>query len=132
MLAGKIVPNLKCECGHQFKAFVCAADEWKCSCPACGKTVHESDRAFGGNRFYGNRRFAEGESISRCQGFRPQEVRRARKNLPQFQHCIRDDGTVVFSDRKEERKFAAAQDRWFDSLQGGDPSPAVPKGIWGG
>lgn len=108
MLAAKIVPNLKCECGHQFKAFVRADDGWETPCPKCNSVVHESQRSHGQQRYYGNRRFAESEALSRCQGFHPDEVMKARAAMPKYQHCIRDDGRVVFSDRKEERGYCKA------------------------
>lgn len=125
MLAAKIVPDLRCEpCGHVFKAFVRAADDWKTPCPCCGKQVLESSR---GRRtrdsFAGNRRFAGSEAVSRTEGFRPFEVKRARKNLPQYQHCIRDDGSVVFQSRQEQRGFVRAQSEWFSRLEARQPRP---------
>ncbi len=119
MLAAKIVPNLKCGCGHQFKAFVRAEDGWTCECPSCGGRVHESDRGGSQVRFYGNRRFAGSEAASRCQGFHPDEVPEARKRLAKYQHCIKDNGRVEFGDRQEERGYVRALHALEDRMEKG-------------
>lgn len=76
-------------------------------CPRCGG----AGQRMGAQRFYGNRRFAETESVSLMEGFHPKEVREARRRMPEVQQCIKDDGRVEFSDRSEQRRFAAAMRR---------------------
>lgn len=135
--------DLKCECcDHAFEEFGWASERYLIRCPKCGadhcQTNYGSPRRKGGH--YGNRRFAGSEAISRTEGFRPFEVKRARKNLKEFQHCIRDDGSVVFADRQEQRQFVRAQNAWFDRLQrahhreapGEDVSRDQLEAIWKG
>jgi putative FmdB family regulatory protein len=65
------------------------------------------------------RQFHGTESVSLTEGFAKNEVLKARRMLPQFQHCIRDDGSVVFANRSEQRKYVAAQEKAFSSLTKG-------------
>lgn len=126
MLAGKIVPNLKCGCGKGFSAFVRASDDWQTKCPDCGEPVHAHQTTLGNIRFYGNRRFAGSEAVSRTEGYRPWEVEAARKGIPGYQHCIRDSGEIVFSDRAEQRGFMRAQQAWHDRIRNGAMAPSRP------
>jgi len=80
-------------------------------CLACNRT---KNRVF--SLPHRERQFSGTESVSMTEGFHKNEVRKARGMMPGFQHCIRDDGSVVFSSRSEERGFKAAQARAFDSL----------------
>lgn len=48
-------------------------------------------------------------AASLVNGFHPKEVNRARRLMPKYAECIKDDGTVRFRNRQEERGFVIAQ-----------------------
>lgn len=81
------------------------------SCASCGCV---KNRVF--SLPHRERQFSGTESVSLTEGFNRNEVGRARQLLPNHQHCIRDDGSVVFSSRSEQRSFMAAQERAFSCL----------------
>lgn len=102
----RTVNNVKCgHCGHVFNAFIAESTGWVCTCTECGKQCDPNVRPSARSHYYGNRRFAGTECQSIAQGFHPKEVNRARKLMPEVQHCIKDNGRVEFADRSEERRF---------------------------
>jgi hypothetical protein len=107
MRAARIV-NHTCSCGWTGSVCLKRAAGWAAKCPECGK-VEKPERPKA-PRYYGDRRFAGTERESVMHGFHPDEVGEARRLLPAFQECIRDDGTVQFDSRKQERGFVKAQD----------------------
>lgn len=99
---GKIVET-DCPCGFRGELGFYASEDWKRDCPDCGKVLSPGTNK--PQRFYGNRRFSGSECESITEGFHPKEVNLARKNMPKSAHCIREDGRVVFNDRREQREF---------------------------
>lgn len=70
-------------------------------------TIAKGTGARTGNDFRGEGGVRGAASL--VNGFHPKEVRRARALMPSHAHCIKDDGTVRFRNRKEERGFVHAQ-----------------------
>lgn len=102
-------------------------------CPSCGERSEEFAKMSESNAEFScrscnvkksrvfslphkERKFSGTESVSMTEGFHKNEVEKARKMIPGYQHCIRDDGSVVFSSRSEQRGFMKAQSRAFDML----------------
>jgi hypothetical protein len=109
----RIVENILCpECRTAFAQCLRVDDNWTAKCPCCKhKWEFENEKAAS---FNGNRRFAGSECISQTRWFNPAEVARARK---EFDGCfssgggIKDDGSVHFADRAEEKRFRAREDK---------------------
>lgn len=105
MRVGRITVCTCEKCGHQAEVFVKAEDRWSRAC-----TASECDgimRMGGGRaqRFYGNRRFAGEEAVSITEGFHPDEVGTARRHIGPECGQIRDDGTVEFADRGQQKRY---------------------------
>jgi hypothetical protein len=94
------------KCGKRAELFVKAEHGWQrpCSDPSCTGTMATSaGRDY--QLFHGNRRFAGTESESINEGCHPADVATHRKLMGSAADCLRDDGTVHFSDRAEQRKY---------------------------
>lgn len=93
------------KCGHQAELLVKAEHDWRrpCDSAGCDGTMHMGGG--GTQRFYGNRRFAGEESESITEGFHPDEVETARKHIGPECGQIRDNGTVAFDDRAQQKRY---------------------------
>lgn len=105
------MPNyvLKClACEHKWERFSKVSERLDCSCPLCnGQPV--IDIAAQGVPGVGNPEFHGQKAVSLMEGFHPTEVNDARRSMPAVGHCIRDDGSVKFRDREEQKKYAKAK-----------------------
>ena len=102
----KTFKDAKCRCGHVFCGTVCEDDHWKTRCPKCRRVFDPMvSRVLGHRYLNGNRRFSGQGAVSLAHAFCESEVMEARRRMPEVQECVRDDGRVVFKDRKTERKF---------------------------
>ena len=97
------ITKTSCTCGFRGELLFCVEDNWQRPCPDCEKPI--APGGVGTVRYHGNRRFAGSESLSIVEGCHPAEVPRARSLMPSVAHCIKDDGSVEFSDRAEQVKY---------------------------
>lgn len=105
-------------CGHTFEGHAPMAESDKPRpCPRCATLAPKIPSRFNSPLCTG---FAGTEMESERYGFDKREVDVARRELADFQHCIGDDGTVRFSNRAEQAKFADAFETKF-------PNPEVAR-----
>jgi putative FmdB family regulatory protein len=100
---------IKCsECGHTEDVFAKVTERHDQKCSKCGGACTiDAGRLTVRN---GNREFTTTEGESRMHFFHPDEVQHMREELGT--NCIRDDGTVVYANRQEQKKFQKALDQW--------------------
>lgn len=118
-----------CLCGISFEGDV--VDGPLCSphivCPRCGK-----DCVVGEIKSYevhaGNANFFGSKSFSLMQGCHPSEVKLLKKIVgADFESCVKDDGTVKFKNRKQERAYVAAFER-ARAINAADPGCFARRG----
>lgn len=103
-------------CAHTFEDFA-GYDAPLPPCPKCAAPTVKVIHAPKGPMFM---RFAGSESTSTRYGFSPDRVDAARREFPEFQHCINERGDVSFSDLNESRRFA-------DAFESKYPHPEVTR-----
>ncbi len=101
---------LRClACEHRFETFARAADREAIPCPECHAPHVETDFSKLVIRDC-NRVFRSSESMSVTNWFAPDDVDFFRRAYGG--DCIKDDGSVVFTDRKEEKQYRARRAAW--------------------
>lgn len=106
-------------CAHQWEAFA-GYDAPLPTCPRCLARSEKVIHAPKGPMFM---RFAGRESVSTRYGFEPERVEAARREFPEFQHCIRENGDVAFDSLDESRRFA-------DRFEAKYPHPEQQRAQW--
>jgi hypothetical protein len=107
---------LKCSKGHTWEQVLpMHHEESEYVCPTCcGAGAQDFAAKFRGRHIDLNRKFTGTESLSVAHGFHPDEVSGARVAVEKAGgsgSCIRDDGTVRFTERREERAFTKAMNQ---------------------
>ena len=97
------------QCDERFEFFAPMSDSD--SMPPCPKCGGQSAQVF--SLCVRDRQFSGSESVSMTEGFLPKEVMKARQAMPNHQHCIRSDGSVVFSSRSEQKSYMQAFHKAF-------------------
>jgi putative FmdB family regulatory protein len=101
--------SLKCPaCGHAHETFASMRQRDAITCPQCQAKGQETNWATTRIR-NGNRVFHGQETESVIHFVPKKDVKYFRQAYGQAGNCIRDDGSVVFSDRQEERRFVKAK-----------------------
>ena len=110
-------------CGRRTEQFARMADRDALTCggqdgAGCGHPRLEIDYERQTVRPHVDLREFHGEQAeSRCHVWNPADVRMARAKFgPDLAECIRDDGTVVFKNRKQERRYVARAAAFEQSL----------------
>ena len=92
-------------------------------CPACSAPA-QTDWERQGPPKDADQRFAGTQRVSLWNMYHPREVKRARRLFPDHQSCIRDDGTVAFDSRSQERSYRARRTALEDRINRGEKLPA--------
>ncbi len=107
---------LKCDAGHRWEQVLpMEHDAAAYVCPECkAQGAQDFAAKFRGRHIDLNRKFTGSESLSVAHGFHPDEVSGARVAVEKAGgsgSCIQDDGTVRFTERREERAFTRAMNQ---------------------
>lgn len=90
-------------------------DEGRILCPECGerapqryedKTIRDTNTVFAGS-----------QTRSIAEGFHRSSVGEARQLFGDAGNCIRDDGSVHFGDRREQRNFAKRKEQILEQAR---------------
>jgi putative FmdB family regulatory protein len=107
------MPLYQCSCkacrfsGEVFAKVAELDDKGRVLCPECGERAAQdwSTKTVGAGG--AARSFHGGKQVSLMEGFHPTEVAEARQMFGEKHgQCIRDDGSVQFANREEQRGYA--------------------------
>lgn len=102
-----IYPIVCQRCDHRGDIYAKAADSDRLRCPRCDGPAVQDYAAK--NIGHGAADFKAGKRESLTEWFHPAEVAEARRELGDAGSCVRDDGTVHFRNRQEQRKYLTAK-----------------------